>query len=231
MKTPTKSGLLFIFLFVTDTAMIIPLSLLANYYSISLLFGCILIYLMIAAIFLNFKILKQCQEDTLFSSLSAFLLPLLLLITSCFYSTDFPRYTIYQENEKSGMEHWPTGIKYTEAIYDSISEEIQVVSGATYMYDTYEGRGHIQYSSKPVFQTKISEKTGIRSIREEILPPIYDSLLIHSLPVKNTYNHTEISCDFLITYLREKCDTLSFGNCPYPISILYQKYDTTPVDL
>lgn len=55
MKTPTKSGLLFIFLFVTDTAIIIPLSLLANYYSISLLFGCILIYLMIAAIVLNLK--------------------------------------------------------------------------------------------------------------------------------------------------------------------------------
>ncbi len=231
MKTPTKSGLLFIFLFVTDTAIIIPLSLLANYYSISLLFGCILIYLMIAAIVLNFKILKLCQENTLFSSLSAFLLSLLLLITSCFYSTDFPRYTIYQENEKLGMEHWPTGIKYTEAIYDSISEEIQVTSSATYMYDTYEGRGHIQYSSKPVFQTKISGKTGIRSIREEILPPIYDSLLIRSLPVKNPYNHTEISCDFLITYLRGKCDTLSFGNCPYPISIPYQKYDTTPVDL
>lgn len=66
MKTPTKSGLLFIFLFITDTAMIIPLSLLANYYSISFLFGCILIYLMIAAIFLNFKILKQCLYGKLF---------------------------------------------------------------------------------------------------------------------------------------------------------------------
>lgn len=230
MKTLILSGLLFFSILLIDIFIFIPLLLVTNYYSLGFLFGFIIIYLTIAAIVLNIKILEKVTENTFYSFLYSFLLPISLFIICCFYMEDYPHYIFYSENGKQGIKHWPTNIKFSEPIYDNISEKIRVVSDATYMFDIYEQKGDIEYSKEFVFLTKVSGQTGIRNIYKEILPPVYDSIQIRSLPVENPYSKKKVSCDFIITYLPNKCDTLSFNNNPYPILIPYKKYDTTPID-